>query len=71
MLWRRVACIRNDTLRVDCQEDRHLKKSIAAYANTGVLHVHQTPGDGQEVQPEEEEDVLNTVDQSPESAQGG
>jgi hypothetical protein len=23
--------------------------SIAAYANTGVLHVHQAPGDGQEV----------------------
>jgi hypothetical protein len=28
-----------------------LKESIAVYANTGVLHVHQTPVDGQEVQP--------------------
>jgi hypothetical protein len=28
-----------------------LKESIATYVNTGVLHVHQAPGDGQEVKP--------------------
>jgi hypothetical protein len=31
--------------------ERHLKESITAYANTRVLHIHQAPGDGQEVQP--------------------
>jgi hypothetical protein len=50
-IWRRVACIGKDTALVDIQTERHLKESIAAYANTGVLHVHQAPKDGQEVQP--------------------
>jgi hypothetical protein len=51
MLWRHVASIGNNTPRIDCQTKKHLKESIAAYANTGVLHVHQAPGDSQEVQP--------------------
>jgi hypothetical protein len=51
MLWRRIACIRNDTPCIDCQTKRYLKESTAAYVNAGVLHIHQTPGDGQEVQP--------------------
>jgi hypothetical protein len=51
MLWRRVACIGNDAPHVDCQTERHVKESITAYVNTGVLHVHQTLGDGQEVHP--------------------
>jgi hypothetical protein len=65
MLWRSTACIWNYTPCVDCQTKRHWKESIAAYANTRVLHIHQAPGDGQDTIPEEEEDVLNAVDQSP------
>jgi hypothetical protein len=51
MLWRRVACIGSDIPHDDCQTERYVTQSIAAYANKGVLHIHQAPGDGQEVQP--------------------
>jgi hypothetical protein len=61
MLWRRVACIGDDTPRVDYQTERRLKESIAAYANTGVLHVHQAPGDGQEVQPLRRRKMFSTL----------
>jgi hypothetical protein len=38
-----------------------LKESIAAYVNMGVLHVHQAPGDGQEVQPLRRRKMFTTL----------
>jgi hypothetical protein len=52
---------RYDTPRVDCQTERHLKESITAYANMGVLHVHQAPGNGQEVQTPRRRKMISTL----------
>jgi hypothetical protein len=51
MLWRHVCCIGNDTPCVNCQTERHLKESIAAYANMGVLHIHQAWGTAKKYSP--------------------
>jgi hypothetical protein len=60
-LWRRIACIGNDAPRVYYQTERHLKESIAAYANTRVLRVHQAPRDDQEVQPLRRRKIFSTL----------
>jgi hypothetical protein len=61
MLQRCVTCIRNDTPCIDCQTERHLKESITAYANTGVLHIYQAPGNGQELQPLRRRKMISTL----------
>jgi hypothetical protein len=61
MFWMRVTCIGNDTQLIDCQTERHLKESIAIYANMGVLHVHQAPEGGQEVQPLRRRKMFSTL----------
>jgi hypothetical protein len=61
MLWRCVTCIENDTPHVYCQTETHLKESIAAYMNMGVLHIHQAPGDSQEVQPLRRRKIFSTL----------
>jgi hypothetical protein len=38
-----------------------LKESIAAYMNMGVLHIHQAPGDDQEVQPLRRRKIFSTL----------